>query len=385
MTILDERHTESDQTPQEPEVLFREARRRRHRRWAVGGVVFIAAALLVGTVVHLAKAPSHRSLPSKAHVHAKPTVPTGPSTFLQPKQPGALAIASNGTLYIADGGRNQILARAPSGRFRVVAGSGRVGFSGDGGPAVDAELDGPQGIAVSPNGTVYFADAYRIREVKPTGSINTIAGNGQQWNSLAPPSTSAPATRVAIGNTAAVALGPDGTVYFTGFNQVLQLSADGRLAVVADTATFTAFDPALPQDNQCEPVSLASDGAGDLYVGCSDPFVLLERTPDGSLHYVGTLRPHDAVGAMADVPGGGILALEGASIASYGSAVPRPDNDFLSYRLPGNADFWPQGIAVSADGTAYLSQDGQAAIGPPAIVEQSSSGKVSVLWRSGPS
>lgn len=384
MTILDERHRESDQRPEEPEVLFKEARRRRHRRWAVGGIVFVAAALLVGTLVHLAKAPSHRSLPPRARAHAKPTVPTPPSSEVQPKQPGALAIAPNGTLYIADGGRNQILARTPSGHFRVVAGSGRVGFSGDGGPAVDAELDGPQDIAVSPNGTVYFADAYRVREVTPNGIINTIAGNGQQSDSLDPLSTSAPATQVAIGNTAAVALGPDGTVYFTGFNQVLQLSADGTLAVVADADTFTAFDPALPLDNQCDPISLAFDGAGDLYIGCSDPFVLLERTPDGSLHYLGTLRPHDAVGAMADVPGGGILALEGASIASYGSATPRPDNDFLSYRLPGNDDFWPQGIAASADGTVYLSQDGLAGIGPPVIVEQSSSGRVSVLWGPGP-
>jgi hypothetical protein len=384
MTILDERHTESDRTPEEPEALFKEARQRRQRRWAVGGVVFIAAALVAGTLVHLAKAPSHRSLPPRAHVPAKPAVPTGPSAGVQPKQPGALAIAPNGTLYVADGGRNQILARTPSGHFRVVAGNGRVGFSGDGGPAVDAELDGPQDIAVSPNGTVYFADAYRIREVTPDGIINTIAGNGQQSDSLAPPSTSAPATQVAIGNTAAVALGPDGTVYFTGFNQVWQLAADGTLAVVADADTFTAFDLARPPDNQCDPVSLAFDGAGDLYIGCSDPFVLLERTPDGSLHYVGTLRPHDAVGAMAVVPGGGMLALYGASITSYGSTTPRPDNDFLSYRLPGNADFWPQGIAVSTNGTLYLSQDGQAGIGPPAIVEQSSSGKVSVLWGPGP-
>jgi streptogramin lyase len=99
---------------------------------------------------------------------------------------------------------------------------------------------------------------------------------------------------------------------------------------------------------------------------------------------LGSLRPHDAVGAMAEAPGGGMLALYGASIASYGSAAPRADSDFLSYRLPGNAYFWPQGIAVAADGTVYLSQDGQAGIGPPAIVEQSSSGRVSVLWGPGP-
>jgi hypothetical protein len=151
------------------------------------------------------------------------------------------------------------------------------------------------------------------------------------------------------------------------------------LAVVADAGTFGDFDPAYPYDDQCDPVSLAFDHSGGLYIGCSDPWVLLERAPDGAVHYVGMLRPHDAVDAMAVAPGGGVVALDGASVAEYGSAQ-RPTNDFLYYRLPGGTDFWPQGIAASADGSLYLSQDGQAGIGPPAIVKQSSSGSVSVLW-----
>src|ERR1700726_2253782 len=71
---------------------------------------------------------------------------------------GKLAVGPNGALYVADVGGDRILARLPDGRFRVVAGNGRVGFSGDGGAAVDAELSGVSDLAFSPAGALYIAD-----------------------------------------------------------------------------------------------------------------------------------------------------------------------------------------------------------------------------------
>ena len=64
---------------------------------------------------------------------------------------------TNGNLYIADGTLNEILERLPSGQFVVAAGNGHAGFSGDGGQATRAEIDGPAGMAFSKNGTLYFA------------------------------------------------------------------------------------------------------------------------------------------------------------------------------------------------------------------------------------
>jgi DNA-binding beta-propeller fold protein YncE len=292
-------------------------------------------------------------------------------------------VASDGTLYVADEAQNRILARLPSGRFRVIAGNGKVGFSGDGGPAVDAELDGPQGIAVGSDGTIYFVDRFnnRIRAVSPSGTITTVAGDGLQPASLAAPVSGTPAIHAAISQPTAVAIGPDGSLYFAESADILEIQPDGDLAVIQDGATFDSFDPSVMFDQQCYPASLAFSSSGSLYIGCSSPWVLLVQSGDGTLHYLGTLRPHDAWAALTPSPDGGVLALYGADIVAYGSSDQRPRSNFLSYRLPDGSEFWPQGIAVTANGTLYLGQDGVSGIGPAAIIRESPRGNLSVLWQ----
>lgn len=70
----------------------------------------------------------------------------------------------------------------PNGRVRIVAGTGRSGFSGDGGRAVRARLDNPQGIAAIPGGGFLVSDEYnsRVRRVWPSGRITTVAGTGKE-------------------------------------------------------------------------------------------------------------------------------------------------------------------------------------------------------------
>ena len=127
----------------------------------------------------------------------------GPATAAQLDTPSDVAVAPNGTLYIADTMNNVVRVVNPSGTIDTFAGTGTRGFSGDGGPAAAAELDRPYGVALAPNGTVYIADTHnqRFREVtgvalpppptpRPTptpeiipctdvvGSICTYVGNG---------------------------------------------------------------------------------------------------------------------------------------------------------------------------------------------------------------
>jgi DNA-binding beta-propeller fold protein YncE len=84
-------------------------------------------------------------------------------------------------LYIADTDNQRIRRVAVDGTITTVAGNGRWGFGGDGGPAVAAALAGPQGIAVRPDGTLVIADTRneRIREISPDGVIRTVAGFGR--------------------------------------------------------------------------------------------------------------------------------------------------------------------------------------------------------------
>jgi|GEM_PF-6522237 hypothetical protein len=110
---------------------------------------------------------------------------------VSPEEPVAIAALSDGGLAIADDARNEILERAPSGSYAVIAGTGSAGLTGDGGPAVRAEVNQPSSLLATSSGAVYFVQrglersksvslvgsiSSVIREVAPSGSIRTLAG-----------------------------------------------------------------------------------------------------------------------------------------------------------------------------------------------------------------
>ena len=94
--------------------------------------------------------------------------------------PYGMVADAAGNLYISDRALHQIFKIAPAGGVSLVAGSGLAGFAGDGGPALQALLNTPLGLAVDSQGTLYIADSgnHRIRTITPDGTIHTIAGSG---------------------------------------------------------------------------------------------------------------------------------------------------------------------------------------------------------------
>ena len=104
----------------------------------------------------------------------------GPASSAQLYYPRGVVVAGDGTLYIADTYNNRIRRVGVDGKISTVAGNGTSGFSGDGGPASSAQLSSPSGVAVAGDGTLYIADTYnsRLRRVGVDGKISTVAGNG---------------------------------------------------------------------------------------------------------------------------------------------------------------------------------------------------------------
>src|ERR1700760_4061867 len=94
-------------------------------------------------------------------------------------RPTGVTYDAAGDLFIADTARNQVFEVSVGGAITVVAGNGTQGFSGDGGPATAAQLNAPVSVAVAADGTLYIADTgnQRIRAVRD-GNIATFAGNG---------------------------------------------------------------------------------------------------------------------------------------------------------------------------------------------------------------
>jgi sugar lactone lactonase YvrE len=102
----------------------------------------------------------------------------GPATKAELNLPTGLALDANGNLYISDAGNNRIRMVGVDGVISTVAGSGEPGGAGEGGPAVDAQLQAPAGLAFDPSGRLVIADQGNnlVRMVDGTGVITTIAG-----------------------------------------------------------------------------------------------------------------------------------------------------------------------------------------------------------------
>ena len=102
----------------------------------------------------------------------------GPATSAQLDGPYGVAVDSSGSIYIADAGNHRI-RKVASGDYTTVAGNGTGGFSGDGIPAATAELNNPVAVAVDSSGSLFIADSYNQRIRKVTGgTITTVAGEG---------------------------------------------------------------------------------------------------------------------------------------------------------------------------------------------------------------
>ena len=140
-------------------------------------------------------------------------------------KPAGLALDAQGNLFIADSGNNRVREVGIDGTIRTVAGSGAAGFSGDGGPALRAQLNGPTGVVVDAAGTLFIADTgnNRVRRVSPDGTITTVAGSGTKGFS----GDGGTAVKAQLSGPTGVAIGPDGALYIadSGNNRIRKISA----------------------------------------------------------------------------------------------------------------------------------------------------------------
>src|SRR5262249_24977647 len=94
-------------------------------------------------------------------------------------EPHRIAVDANGNLFIGDTNNNRVRKVNTAGVITTVAGNGTIGFQGDGGPAIDAQITYPSGVAIDQLGNVFIADASNNRvRVVSDGIIRTAAGTG---------------------------------------------------------------------------------------------------------------------------------------------------------------------------------------------------------------
>jgi uncharacterized protein (TIGR03437 family) len=194
----------------------------------------------------------------------------GPATSAMLNSPEGLAADADGNVYIADTKNNRIRKLLPSGTIISIAGNGNAAFFGDGGPANSASIHAPEALYSAGGGHIYIADTgnQRVRELLPDGTITTVAGNGVQGAA----GDGGAAISAQLSLPAGVTLDAAGNIYIAdqGNNRVRMVSTNGTISTFAGAATFALGDGGPASGAQLSaPASVALDAAGNVYIADS--------------------------------------------------------------------------------------------------------------------
>lgn len=137
----------------------------------------------------------------------------GPGDQAQLSNPTRVVLGPDGVLYICDTGNHSIRAVGPDGVISTFAGTGRLGSSGDGGPASEARLNTPYDLTFGPGGAMYIADTGNnvIRKVDPAGIVTTVVGSGAAGYA----GDLGPASNCQLNRPSGVTLAPDGALWIS--------------------------------------------------------------------------------------------------------------------------------------------------------------------------
>lgn len=253
----------------------------------------------------------------------------GPANLARLQGVIGLAFNSTGILYVADYGNARIRAITPDGRIRTVAGNGRAGFSGDNGPALEASIS-PRYLLVAPDDSLIISEwnNNRLRKLSANGTIATIAGTGNsEW-----PVENRPAVQSSLRTPAGLAMDREGNLFVAEAYDILRIDTNGIVHIFAGNRTVgqSSTGPALTTP-----------------IGTPQPLAL---SPAGELVYSDTR--YETVGAVSD----GYVSRLAGDRGSWGF-VPDGTPASLAYLLG------PQGLAFDRSGNLFVSDYGRNVIG----------------------
>ena len=273
----------------------------------------------------------------------------GPAVQARLSEPYGVATDSAGNLYIADSLNNRIRVvkfrslqtEPPSppvgplptvdGTITTIAGTGERGYGGDGGPAVDAQLNGPWGVAVDIAANIYIAESgsHRIRKVDPSGTISTVAGTGE--GSFG--GDNGPAVQGRLSAPTGMAVDDEGNLYIADYNnrRIRKVDSSGVITTIAGSRfsgeCFGGDGGPAIQAGLCYPYDVALDTVGNIYIA------------DRRSHRI---RKVDTSGIITTIAGSGGIGRSGGEFRGDGGpATQALLND-------------PAGVTVDIAGNIYI-------------------------------
>jgi glucose/arabinose dehydrogenase len=263
----------------------------------------------------------------------------GPAVTAQLDQPNGVTALNGGAYLIADSANARIRLVSGAGTITPVAGT-TPGRSGDGGPAVLAQLNAPADTALEPDGGYLIADTFndRIRRVAPNGIITTIAGSTRGFGG-----DGGPATAAQLDRPRDVAVATDGAIIVadTGNSRIRRIAPDGTITTVAGIGPgFTGDGDPARGARLAAPVSVAALANGGVLVADTGNNRVRRITPLGAIFTVaGTTQGVGGDGGpskagqltspagVTPAPGGGFLVADAGNgrirrVSTFGAVPP---------------------------------------------------------------
>ena len=283
----------------------------------------------------------------------------GAATAAELSYPYGAVISSSGTLYILDQSNERVRIVNTSGIITTVAGNGSYGYTGDGAAATAAELGKPYSVAFDSSNNTYIADLwnFRIRKISATGVISTIAGNGTGGYS----GDGGPATDAQIYNPSYVRFDNAGNLYFNdpGNSVIRKIDASGTVTTVAGNGTtgYSGDGGPATAAELSQPYGIVKDNSGNMYIADYGNNVIRKVNAAGN---ISTIAGNTLAGYTGD--GGPATAAEfnlpyGLALDHSGNLYVADENNNVIRKI----DTLGMISTFAGNGTAGYSGDGGAA------------------------
>lgn len=239
----------------------------------------------------------------------------GPAIDSKLGNPTFVYAGNAGNIYISDWGNSRLRVVNSAGIISTFAGIGLYGYSGDGGPAIAAELCGPMGIYTDTYGNVYVADIgnQRIRVINTNGIINTVAGNG----TLGFSGDGGAATAAEFDDPAGICGDVYGNIYVADEfnNRVRRINANGTIITIAGSAIrgYSGDGGPATAAEFYYPSGVAADSAGDILIADESNNCIRKVNAEG---IISTIAGNGVAGFMGD--GGPAISSELSNPAGIG-------------------------------------------------------------------